>query len=432
MPCRLLQYIAVSLILCGIPFLLQGCGSGSVPPLKLMTWPTNDDQAILRKQLTEFSLQNPKIKVELITCSTEEKCRSEFGLRSQQGRAPDVCMISSRDLSLWTERRYVRDLLSYQPELKRFIPEIAGAFAKKERLYALPCGWSTLMLYYNRALFERHGVPFPTSIWDWGDLLMAAQLLTVEDPETDKTIQFGLDVTPSVTMWAPFVWQNHGQLMHDDGRWVLADPQFYQSNVQAVEFYADLVREHHVAPRPLRMHGKLVQEGSFFIRQKAAMTIADRSLSVRLRGKTSLDWDVVSLPQNRIQSTLLSVYGFAMSSQSARQNDAWKLISFLGSETVQSAMIMNGEYTPSLETLVTSRIFLEFPGPRAIQNSAYQKSLASARLLPGTSLWSAAEPILNEEMTALMENPKATARETVEQMQARLDELTLTSRLKRK
>ncbi|MCG2801544.1 MAG: extracellular solute-binding protein, partial [Cellulomonas sp.] len=44
--------------------------------------------------------------------------------------------------------------------------------------YALPSSFSTVVLFYNKALFDAAGVSYPTSAWTWADEKAAAEKLT--------------------------------------------------------------------------------------------------------------------------------------------------------------------------------------------------------------------------------------------------------------
>ena len=123
----------------------------------------------------------------------------------------------------------------------------------------------------------------------------------------------------------------------------------------------------------------------------------------------------------------LAVYGYAISTQSKHPSEAWKLISFLTRETAQAAIIQYGQYAPSRQNLLDSKIFLDFPGPQAVHNFELIASLPSARLLPQVAYWKQAKAIFNEEMLSLITDKKASARAMLERLQARLDELRLLS-----
>ena len=189
-----------------------GCHRSNQAPLNLMVWIQPEEKEALEKQIKEFSRQNGNLRIELLAVDSEAVCRSKFLSRFEKGKSPDVWMISSKDLSFWSHGKFLQDLSSYHLDEKAFVPDSISSFVEQGKLDAVPYGWSTLVLYYNCDIFERHGVPLPQASWDWGDLLMAARSLTVMNEEDSKPSQYGLEINASIENWLPFIWQYCGQI----------------------------------------------------------------------------------------------------------------------------------------------------------------------------------------------------------------------------
>ena len=80
-------------------------------------------------------------------------------------------------------------------------------------------------MYYNRSLFEEHGVAEPPDDWTWNGLIQTAVALTRDaagnqvvgtENEAGSIVDvYGLGVEASLIRLAPFVWSNGGELTHD-------------------------------------------------------------------------------------------------------------------------------------------------------------------------------------------------------------------------
>ncbi|WP_159808445.1 ABC transporter substrate-binding protein [Cellulomonas citrea] len=57
-------------------------------------------------------------------------------------------------------------------------PSLLDAYQTDGTQYALPSSFSTVVLFYNKALFDAAGVSYPTSSWTWADEKAAAEKLT--------------------------------------------------------------------------------------------------------------------------------------------------------------------------------------------------------------------------------------------------------------
>jgi multiple sugar transport system substrate-binding protein len=120
------------------------------------------------------------------------------------------------------------------------------------------------LLFYNRALFDEAGVPYPpsdpTKAWTWDEFVAAAQKLTSDingkhpgeegfDPEKIRTYGVAFDKTYEGWTLYPFIFSNGGQLVNEDGTHLLLDSP---EATEAMQKLADLMWVQHVAPTPLQ------------------------------------------------------------------------------------------------------------------------------------------------------------------------------------
>jgi multiple sugar transport system substrate-binding protein len=60
----------------------------------------------------------------------------------------------------------------------KFNKALLESYATAGKQYALPTSFSDVVLYYNKDLFDKAGIKYPTSSWTWKDETAAAQKLT--------------------------------------------------------------------------------------------------------------------------------------------------------------------------------------------------------------------------------------------------------------
>ena len=70
------------------------------------------------------------------------------------------------------------DKAEFKPE--DFYTETYERFRYKGKLLGISKDFATLVLYYNKDLFEKWDVPYPKSGWTWDDFLQTAKALTRE------------------------------------------------------------------------------------------------------------------------------------------------------------------------------------------------------------------------------------------------------------
>lgn len=120
----------------------------------------------------------------------------------------------------------------------------------KGRLYAMPfTGVANPVLYYNADLLDKAHIKHPDASWTWDTLRSAAKELTIR--RGGKTVQWGAAWdTTSFVQWLPWIWSNGGDFFNADATRCTADmPQ----NIQAIQFWADLLVKDKVAPATTAM-----------------------------------------------------------------------------------------------------------------------------------------------------------------------------------
>ncbi len=105
-------------------------------------------------------------------------------------------------------------------------------------------GITPRVLWYQPELFDKVGLePPPQSGWDWDEFLEAAGKLTVPAAADGSGGQWGFWSNDLVSL--PFIWQNGGRLLADDGSHSLLDQP---EAIGALRFLSDLTHVHRVAP----------------------------------------------------------------------------------------------------------------------------------------------------------------------------------------
>ncbi|HYL21095.1 MAG TPA: extracellular solute-binding protein [Gemmatimonadales bacterium] len=126
-------------------------------------------------------------------------------------------------------------------DLTRYDPTVLGIFRRGNAVYALPRGYTPLLIVYNRDLFDRSGIGYPGDDWTWDDFLRTARRLTRDDA-------WGAAFDRRPAFWLPWIWSGGGDVLCSDGRRAsgcLDSP----ATISALRWYAGWVTREGVAPR---------------------------------------------------------------------------------------------------------------------------------------------------------------------------------------
>ncbi len=341
---------------------IAGCsagGGGDEGPINLtMTvWGGEVDQKTYteRIELAEEQFPNVDIKLELVADGYDQKLQT----RIAGGNSPDIIQIAE-SVNVYASKGQLLDLGPAFQEAgidvdAEFGEANASIFRSDGGLWAAPDRAGAMVLYYNTDLFDAAGVEYPTADWGWDDFRDAAKKLTIRDG--DNITQFGFAAGDWWPWYMTFMMQNGGSVLDADGQPVINSPE----NVEALEFYHDIVFEDGSAPTPVD-YANLgladTQADPLFVQGKLAM-VATGFWSVPYYDSIDgLNWGVSPVWQGEVQATPAFFSGLAVSAASKHPEVATEVVQFLTSETGQLPIALNGEDVPASIAVASSEDFV--------------------------------------------------------------------------
>jgi len=244
----------------------------------------------------DFRSSHPDIdfKVLHVTGNYEDKIKIMFAGKV----APDVIFMYPTALPAWVDLDALmplNDLLASSGEttVEDYFPAAVQTFSYRDNMYGLPKDASALILFYNPALFDRHGLARPSADWAWQDMLHAAQAITEDTDGDGRTDIFGMQQPD----WSTLVRQNGGRIISEDAtRCLLDSPEA----VEALEFWVSLRQEHKVVPTPETMMDMSVWR--MFALQRTGMFVSMYPAVPILRRTCDFEWDIALLPRGPKQA----------------------------------------------------------------------------------------------------------------------------------
>lgn len=163
------------------------------------TWGSLDEKKVNEEVIKAFEEKNPGTKVNLEFIP--EKYREKIDTMFLGGNAPDVIYGHPHYFAAWAEQGLIMDLSERFEEesdfymADKFATNMYDSFKYDGKNIATINGHDTFLLYYNKDLFDKAGVEYPTDEWTWDDWLAAAQKLTTTaaDGSTQYATVFSAD-----------------------------------------------------------------------------------------------------------------------------------------------------------------------------------------------------------------------------------------------
>ncbi|MDP9315886.1 MAG: sugar ABC transporter substrate-binding protein [Chloroflexota bacterium] len=385
-------------ILCA---LLVGCvpGAPAQPKVSFIVWGDPAEKAAYEGIVKAFEQQQPTIDVEITHIPGQNDYRKRLAADFAAGQPADVVLLNYRRMPTFAAKGAIEPL---EPFLERstrikeqdFYPEPMAAFRFNGTLMCIPQNTSSLVVYYNKQLFDQAGVAYPNDNWTWDDFLTTAQTLT-KDVNGDGTIeQYGAGIEPTAIRLAPFIWQNGGNIVDnatEPTTLTLDAPEA----LAAAQWFVDLQVKHHVVPDAVAAESE--DDESRFQNGRTAMLFDSRRAVPTLRTINTFDWDIAPLPHGPQATTILHSDAYCMSAKAANKEAVWSFIEFANSSEGQTIIARTGRTVPSLQAVAQSPAFLE-PNAKPQRSSVFLEAIPTIRAVPTFATWEDVESILDNEI----------------------------------
>ncbi|WEK02910.1 MAG: sugar ABC transporter substrate-binding protein [Candidatus Devosia phytovorans] len=326
--------------------------------LTYMMWGDPPELAVWQQIVEDFEALHPDISVS-VEVSDWSSYWDRLRVTTVGGNAPDIFAMDAPIYPDWQSRGSLLDLTPYleaEPTvLDGVYPGPLAAYQLEEGTFGLPRDFQTIVLYYNKAMFDAAGVAYPTDDWTLEDLRAAAKALTLDADGDGVTDQWGLSVEllDMEPMWGGVVYGYGGAPISDDHtKTLLAEGPA----ADAWTYLNGLALEDHsvMSAEDLESYG---YDG--FLAGVAAMTFSGHWV-VPAYNELAFDWDVAPFPAGPAErATLVNSAGIVISSATEHPDEAWEFVKFVISEGGQSKLTELGFAIPVLEAVANSPVYLD-------------------------------------------------------------------------
>ncbi len=185
----------------------------------------------MRAIATAFNAAHPDFHVE-ITFFPDFQYTEKLAIAAAAGDLPDAFDLDGPLVARYVDNELLLPLDPFfdQTDLADFLPTILRQGTVDRTLYALGAFDSAVVLYYDRALLAKAGVPPPAEGWNWEEFLDACERLRSAGIEP-----LAMHMNESADEWftyafSPVIWSGGGVLIASDGmRGFLSSPENIES-----------------------------------------------------------------------------------------------------------------------------------------------------------------------------------------------------------
>lgn len=368
---------------------------------------TPDYEEQLNEMITNFEKDNKDIKVNVELVPYNDYFTKLQTLMAGD-KAPDVFELNYENFVSYADKGALLDLDEYLSKDKTFDKdsynkEAFEAYQYDGKQYGLVESFSNVVTFYNKDLFDKANLEYPSKDWTWKDEVEAANKLT----KASENI-WGTYAPVTMNEFYKVAAQNGGALKNNKGEWTINTPE----NVEALEYMVNNVVKEKNTPSPEDMSGQLSED--LFMNGQLGMLHTGIWMFGMFKD-ADFDWDIQVEAGNKNKATHFFANGLAVSKDTKNAEASYKLAKYMSSdESVSKIRIDSGWELPAITNKDILAPYLDKGTPE--NRNAVFESLDYLTLPPVDPEWSKVSDAADKEFQKVLLGTE-TAKEALDKLQ---------------
>ncbi|MFB6366360.1 ABC transporter substrate-binding protein [Paenibacillus elgii] len=341
---------------------LKELGKDEKASIKVVFW---DKNYFFQQYGNYFSAKFPNIDVQVVPMQSSYSSGKDMNEEFQKlidDEKPDVLMFPTPDMfEKWATdgKLYQLDDIIRQDkfDIENILPSLVEQIKAKGNgnIYGLTPSFRSQALFYNKDLFEKHGVPLPKNKMSWNEMLDLAKRFPKDGQADNRIYGFADNASPAFfdkkqvayrmmngiggTNGLSFVDPDKGAVTIQSDGWKEALLMTVEALKSGAVFAGS--DEKFDRSKPMSMEDQMKKD--LFATGRLAMTLGEpymisslQRAKETLKDVTPVNWDIVTVPvdpKNPEVSDSAFLSGiFAVNANSSNPRAAWELVKYMNSE----------------------------------------------------------------------------------------------------
>ena len=287
--------------------------------------PQGQAYALIDSIIARYEAQHPGVKVRYTSGITRTDYPEWLAERFLAGDEPDVFLIAGPELPQLVRLRAVQELDCFMQrddefDGEEYFPQIMAYGRQNGHQYALPVECVPTLMFVNKTLLAREGIPMPAGDWTWQDFLAICRRVTRDTDGDGRIDQFGCyDLG-----WRQAFVTDGGQLFSSDGRSAHLTAPAMQETLDLLRSLKALNAGYSVTARDFDL-GRVAFRPLDFAQYRTY-----QPYPWRIKKYSSFDWECVPMPRGPSGvgdgTAPMQALLAGMSARSAEPELAWEFL----------------------------------------------------------------------------------------------------------
>jgi multiple sugar transport system substrate-binding protein len=309
------------------------------------------NEETLAKMVAAFEAANPGIKVEVETIAYNDYF-TQMQTRVAGGTAPDCYELNIENFAAYANKGLLSEISGV--DVSALNETALGAFNVNGTQYGLPESFSNVVLIYNKDLFDKAGVAYPTADWTQDDLQAAAEAIRALGDDI-----FGIWQPITYNELFKVVAQYGGALLNKDKtEFTINSPE----NLKAAQTLVDRVLVSNVQPNTTQQGG--MGDWDMFMSGRLGMIPTGIWAFQTFTENCDFAWDIAVEPGSTQKATHFFSNCVVINPESKNKEAAAAWLAWLTSSTESADIrLAAGWDLPALKDLNAMKSYLDITPP---------------------------------------------------------------------
>ena len=281
----------------------------------------------LKEMISLFEKENPGIKVDLQTIGYDDYF-TQLQSKVVGGNAADVFELNYENFVAYASQGALMDISDYLTDTSGYNQTALKAFNYQGVQYGVPNSFSNCVMFYNKDLFDKAGIDYPTSEWTWEDVEKASKKIMALGDNI-----WGFYRPLMFNEFYKGVEQCGGKLMSEDGkRFTVNSPEA----IMAAEEMAGWQIDSGIMPTAADMGG--MGDWDLFKSGRLGMLVTGIWAFGDFGANCDFGWDITVEPGNTAKAAHFFSNTYVVSSECEHPEEAAKLAQFLSGSKEATAL----------------------------------------------------------------------------------------------
>lgn len=359
--------MAAGFLACGMGLMMAGCGASGDGQEKaeektvLTVWIRDSTIEAAKAAAEKYNAKQDKVTVNVVQ-QVNTEIADQFTLALSANEAPDIISLDCTKVPYFAANGAYTDISDRFEKLEykdQFSEGMLSSGQVDGKTYALPFSPDVSVLLYNKEHYRQAGLDPEDPPTTWEELIEYSQKLTMDGRY--GYVYAGGHPGAYMFTFMPYVWNNGGEFLSDDGKHCLLDEE---KAIEAVDMLVDMINKYKVTPPSTITYSWGEAQDAFLTGQASQIVLGSAAVYNFVNGTSDMDWGACLVPKGPRGESYASFSGgdsIGITSQCKNVDAAWDFIEYALSEEVQVEELAKGGCLPARKDFFDNEYFNATP-----------------------------------------------------------------------